>query len=230
MKYLSTESRTCDLLISHHQTREVILRSRAIWIDPVAIILFVTKHLCYYIFVTIFFVTIYIMSSTKSTAIDIFTCQENQDYLKTMIPNKELTDDEIQSMINAFSKNYIAYTSNTQETWGIVRHMNRLFLQDSDFFPSTRTTFGAFGETVFMAEEIGNPLNDYPTCGQGANNFGGIPWSGSYEGGYLNGGCPPNDLKPCDSDNRFTSYGNKMARRNKGNWGKPVGACTNMYH
>jgi hypothetical protein len=170
------------------------------------------------------------MSSTKSTAIDIFTCQENQDYLKTMIPNKELTDDEIQSMINAFSKNYIAYVSNTQQMWEIVRHMNRLFLQDSDFFPSTKTTFGAYGEETFMAEEVNNSLNDYPNCGEGANNFGGIPWSDSPQGGWENGGCPPNDLKPCDSDNRFTSYGNKMARRNKGNWGKPAGACSNMYH
>tara|TARA_B110000908_G_scaffold172319_1_gene239005 strand:- start:1838 stop:2356 length:519 start_codon:yes stop_codon:yes gene_type:complete len=172
------------------------------------------------------------MSATKSDAIDIFTCKENAEYLMTMIPNKDLTPEDLQSMVNSFANNYKAYVSSTQEMWAIVRHMNRLFLQDSDFYPCTETTYGAYGESTFFAEEINNGLNEefYNTCGEGSTNFGGIPWADSPEGGYMNGGCPPNDLKPCDTDNRFTWYGNKMARRDKGNWGKPAAPCTKMYH
>ena len=101
------------------------------------------------------------MSSVKSEATDIFTGKENRDYLHSMIP-KKIHDDDLQAMLNTFAKNYISYVSNTQEMWSIVRHLNRLFLQDTDFNPSTNTSYSSIGESIFMSEEINNSLNTPP--------------------------------------------------------------------
>lgn len=149
------------------------------------------------------------MSDTKAKAINIFTCDENRRYLHSVIPIK-VDDESLQSMLNAFSSNYDSYISNTQEMWAIVRHLNRLFLQDVDFNPPTETTYSSGGEAIFMGEEINNGLNtEWNTCGDGASSYSGIPWADSQAGGYETR-CPiqPNRA-PCDGNNRFTWYRNK---------------------
>ena len=160
------------------------------------------------------------MSATKSDAINIFTCQENRDYLKTMIPNKALKDDELQSMLNSFSRNYISYTSDTQGMWPIVRHLNRLFLQNADFFPSTRDEYSSAGEAIFMQEEINNELNTmWTTCGEGGSNFSGVPWADSPAGG-AELRCPEQPQRiPCQNT-RFTQYRNRWMDKGPGAWGK----------
>ena len=167
------------------------------------------------------------MSATKSDAINIFTCQENRNYLKTMIPNKALNDDDLQSMVNAFAKNYVSYISNTQELWAIVRHLNRLFLQDTDFFPSTITSYSSAGESIFMQEEINNELNtEWNVCGDGGSNFSGVPWAGSWGGGWATKCDEQPERIPCQNT-RYTSYQNKWMNKGRGPWGKKFSQLSN---
>lgn len=166
------------------------------------------------------------MSATKSDAIDIFTCQQNRNYLRTVIPCPKISEDVLQSMVNNFAKNYVSYVSNTQEMWAIVRQLNRLFVNNVDFEPATQDTYSSAGAAIFMEEEVNNGLNFYPTCGQGASQYYGMPWDGEHAGGWATE-CPeqPNRDKEltCQGvSNRFTEFKNKFYREGVGNWGQPI--------
>ena len=54
------------------------------------------------------------MSDTKAKAINIFTCDENRKYLHSVIPVK-IDDERLQSILNAFSRNYDSYISKYYE-------------------------------------------------------------------------------------------------------------------
>lgn len=154
------------------------------------------------------------MSDQKSKAINLFTCQRNRDYLRTVIPElKDVDENALQSSVNAFANNFISYLSSTEPLWQNVRYLNRLYVQDAEINPPTSTSYSSGGEAIFMSEEINNTLNtnwvDRP-CGQGTSQFDGHTWSDSMAGGYM-GECPwqrPMDTA-CTNTSWYYNYRNK---------------------
>lgn len=163
------------------------------------------------------------MSATKSDAINIFTCQKNRDYLRTVIPGLKMSDDQLQQSLNAFARNFISYTAGTQGLWAIVRHLNRLYVQDIDVDPSTADASTSFGDACWRHDELNVGLNTWDRCGEGGMQSDGTTWSDSAAGGYQTE-CSgqPNFDTTCCSDNRFTFRRNKYMHKGTGDWGKRV--------
>ncbi len=92
------------------------------------------------------------MSSIRAQVFQIFTSPQNRDYLKQYFP--KIPDSEIDNNLDAFIRNYDDIYGNHINPWVLVRKLNRLFVENVNFNPSTATRYSSFGETIFMNEEV----------------------------------------------------------------------------
>lgn len=93
------------------------------------------------------------MYDLRGIVTQLFTAPANRNYLKQYFP--DVPNDVLDNNLDTFVQNYDdLYGTNVRDPWKLVRKLNRAFVETVNFNPSTDTTFGSFGEMIFMNEEV----------------------------------------------------------------------------